>query len=124
MSSERKCNCAAITAYSLAVLGSFLIVGALVWVMYIYTRPAPLGEDRAGVRRKTLADVRAADADVLDSPNYAWQDESKGIVRIPIKQAMELSLRMWQDPVAARSNLMARAAKAFFTPPPPATKFD
>jgi hypothetical protein len=121
---ERKCACSAICAYSVAVIGSFLIVAGLVWVMYKYTRPEPLGEDRADVRRKTLAEVRNADAEVLNNPNYAWQDQSKGIVRMPLKDAMDLSLRLWQDPAAARSNLIARVEKAFYVPPPPPNKFD
>ena len=124
MSAERKCNGPAVCAYSVAVIGCFLIVGALVWVMYCYTRTEPLGEDRAAVRRKALADVRAADAEALNNPNYVWQDQTKGIVRLPLKSAMDLSLRLWQDPAAARSNLIARVEKAFYVPPPPPNKFD
>ena len=127
MSADRKCNCAALCAYSVAVIGSFLIVAGLVWAMYHFTRPEPLGEDRAAFRRKTLADVRAADADVLNNPNFVWQDQSKGIVRMPLTNAMDLALRMWQDPAAAHSNLVARAEKAFYIPPPPPpppNKFD
>ena len=108
----------------MAVIGCFFIVGALVWVMYSYTRPEPLGEDRADVRRKALAEVRNADAEVLNNPNYVWQDQTRGIVRLPLKSAMDLSLRLWQDPIAARSNLIARAEKAFYVPPPPPNKFD
>jgi hypothetical protein len=124
---DRKSNCAALCAYSVAVIGSFLLVAGLVWAMYHYTRPEPLGEDRATLRRKTLADVRNADAEVLNNPNYVWQDQSKGIVRLPLTNAMELALRLWQDPAAARASLNARAEKAFYIPPPPPpppNKFD
>lgn len=124
MNSEPKSKCGAIAAYSLAVVGAFLIVGGLVWIMYAYTRPEPLAEDRAAFRRKTLAEVKQADADALDTPVYVWEDQPKGIVRIPIKDAMALALRMWQDPAAARSNLVSRAEKEFYVPPPPPTKFD
>jgi hypothetical protein len=124
LSSEKKCNCGAVVAYSLAVLGAFLIVGGLVWVMYAYTRPEPLGEDRAAFRRKTLADVQQADADVLYTPTYVWADRDKGIVRLPIKDAEQLALRLWQDPAAARTNLISRVERAFYVPPPPPTKFD
>ena len=93
--------------------------------MYKYTRPEPLGEDRADMRRKTLAEVRNADAEVLNNPNFVWQDESHGIVRLPLQDAMTLSLRLWQNPVSARTNLIARAEKAFpAPPPPPPNKFD
>ncbi len=111
-------RCAAIAAYSTAVIGAFLIMAGLVWVMIHYTRPAPLGEDRAAVRRKALVELRASNADVLDNPNYAWQDAGKGVVRMPIKQAVELSLKLWQNPVSARSNLIARVEKATAVPPP------
>ena len=33
-------------AYLIGILGSFLIVAALVWAMQRYTQPPPLGEDR------------------------------------------------------------------------------
>ena len=124
MNEDKKCNRSAMCAYSVAVVGAFLIVAGLVWVMHVYTRPEPLGEDRAVVRRKTLADVRQSDADVLYTPSYAWQDQTKGVVRIPINDAKELALRWWKNPVQAREKLMSRAQKAFYVPPPPPTKFD
>ena len=55
-----------VSAYVLAALGAFLIVAALVWAMQRYTQPPPLGEDRAEVRAKALAELRAAEADAFD----------------------------------------------------------
>ena len=104
-----------VAVYVFAVLGSFLIFGALVWAMWRYTQPAPLGEDRVAVRRKALAELRAAEAGVLS--NYAWQDQANGIVRLPIAEAVKLAEREWQNPPAARSNLIARVAKATALPP-------
>jgi hypothetical protein len=101
--------------YAFAVLGSFLIFGALVWAMWRYTQSAPLGGDRVAIRSKALAELRAAEADVLN--NYAWQDQAKGIVRLPIAEAVKLAEREWQNPPAARSNLVARVAKATALPP-------
>ena len=122
-SPEKKCNWL-LSAWSITVLGSLLIVAGLVWIMNDFTRPAPLTEDRAAMRRKTLAEVRNAEGEVLNNKNYVWQDQSKGIVRIPIDQAMEQTIRMWQKPVEARTNVFARTAKAFFVPPPAPNKFD
>ena len=107
-------------AYTLAVLGALLIVAALVWAMHYYTQPAPLGEDRVGVRKKALAEMRAAEATELGS--YGWVDQAKGVVRLPIADAMQIALREWQNPAAARSNLVARVEKATFVPPPPPPK--
>ncbi len=86
-------------AYVLGVLGSLLIVAALVWAMWHYTQPPPLGEDRVAVRKKALADLRATEASELGS--YGWLDQGKGIVRLPIADAMQLALREWQNPPAA-----------------------
>ena len=102
-------------AYAVAILGSFLIVAALVWAMRYYTQPAPLGAERAAVRAQALAELRAAEADALH--NVGWIDQSKGLVRLRIEDAMALVERAWQNPPAARSNLLERVAKA--NPPPP-----
>jgi len=102
-------------AYAVGIIGSFLIVAALVWAMRHYTQPPPLGEDRVAVRKKALAELRAAEAEELNT--YAWLDQGKGIVRLPITEAMKLSLRQWQNPAAARSNLIARVEKATAAPP-------
>ncbi|MDB6023385.1 MAG: hypothetical protein JWQ04_3242 [Pedosphaera sp.] len=120
MNPETECKpCGARCAYMTAVLGAFVIVAGLVFVMYHFTRPEPLGEDRAEVRRKALKDLRASNEEVLHNPNYVWQDAAKGVVRMPIDRAVELSLKLWQNPASARSNLIAREEKATFVPPPP-----
>ena len=118
MNSQPECKQCGVCAYIVGILGAFLIVAGLVWVMYSYTRPEPLGEDRAIARRKALRELRASNLDVLNNPNYAWQDQPKGVVRMPIDRAIELSLKLWQNPVAARSNLIARVGKATAVPPP------
>jgi hypothetical protein len=102
-------------AYLFGILGSLLIVAALAWAMQRYTQPPPLGEDRIALRKKALADLRAAEADELES--YGWVDQAKGVTRLPIAEAMKLALRDWQNPAAARSNLIARVEKATAVPP-------
>jgi hypothetical protein len=101
--------------YIAAVVGSFLIVGLLVWAMYRYTRPPEIAQNRAAERRKFLGEIRAAEIETLN--NYGWVDQGKGIVRLPIGRALELTLQEAQNPMAARSNLVARAEKAGAVPP-------
>lgn len=101
-------------AYIIGILGSLLIVAVLVWAMQRYTQPPPLGEDRIALRKKALADLRAAEASELES--YGWVDQTKGVVRLPITEAMKLALRDWQNPAAARSNLIDRVEKATAVP--------
>ena len=106
------------TAWAAGIVGAFLIFGALVWAMWHYTKPAPLGEDRVAIRKKAITEMRAAEAEQLN--NYGWVDPVKGIVRLPIAEAMRLSLQQSKNPSAARSNLLARVEKAFPPPPPKA----
>jgi hypothetical protein len=105
-------------AYFIGILGALLIIGALSWAMYNYMQPEPLGKNRAEERAKALAEVRAYDNDQLS--NVGWVDQTKGLVRLRIKDAMSMVERDWQNPGAARSNLMGRVAKANPPPPPPA----
>src|SRR5690242_8990563 len=103
-------------AYVLTVLGAFLIVAFLVWAMLHYTQTPPPGEDRAAFRAKTLVELRAAEAEALNTTG--WVDPTKGIVRLRIEDAMKWVEEEWaRNPVAARSNLMSRVDKA--TAPPP-----
>ena len=103
-------------AYVIGILGSFLIVAALVWAMQRYTQPAALNAERAAERAKALGELRAAEVEALQNPS--WVDQGKGIVRLPIEEAMRLVERDWgQNPAAARSNLIARVEKATAAPP-------
>ena len=105
----------AVLAYIIGILGAFLIVAALVWAMQRYTQPAPLGEDRAATRAKALAELRGAETEALST--VAWIDQGKGLVRLRVQDAMELVKREWQNPSAARSNLIVRVEKATAAPP-------
>src|SRR6516164_7913977 len=101
-------------AYVAGILGSFLIIGALVWAMRHFNQPPVLGEDRAAARAKALAELRADEADKLE--NGGWVDPVKGQVRLPIRVAMKMVERDWgQNPAAARSNLLERVEKANVT---------
>lgn len=107
-----------LAANIVGILGAFLIFGALVWAMWYYTKPVPLGEDRVAIRKKALTEMRATEAEQLN--NYGWADPVKGIVRLPIAEAMKLALEQSKNPSAARSNLLVRVEKAFPPPPPKA----
>jgi hypothetical protein len=110
-------------AYAIAVLGAFLIVALLVWAMHHYTQPPALNANRAAERAKALAELHAAENDALN--NLGWVDQSKGIVRLQIKDAMQIVQRDWSsNPTAARSNLIARVEKATAVVAPPPSPFE
>lgn len=118
MNSENKdcCKCGAATAYTVAILGAFLIVAALVWAMRHYTKVEPLNANRAAERAKAFAEMRAAETDAIN--NVAWIDQGKGIVRLRVEDAVKIVEQQWgKDPAAGRKDLIARVEKATAVPP-------
>jgi hypothetical protein len=100
-------------AFLIACLLFAVIVAAMK-----YSAPVPaIDADRAAVRAKALSEIRAAETQALNHPG--WIDENRGLVRLPVDVAMQITEREWQNPAAARSNLMARIEKAT-TPAPKA----
>ncbi|MBA4148523.1 MAG: hypothetical protein H0X66_10455 [Verrucomicrobia bacterium] len=100
--------------YTVAILGTFLIIGWLAWLM-LSTKPAPIGADRSVERRKAAADLKLADTEILN--NIGWQDQSKNLVRLPVDLAMQVTIQKAKDPKAARADLLARLDKATAVPP-------
>ena len=112
---KQSCCCSTRMAYFVAVLGAFLIVALIVWAMRHYTTPESLTAKRAAERAKNLADLRAAEATALNS--YGWIDQSKGVVRLTVDRAVELTAAAGSDPAAFRKDLIARVEKATAVPP-------
>ena len=100
---------------TVAVVIACLVFTALVWKMRQYTTPPPLGAQRAAERAAALKDLRAAETEALN--NAGWIDPTKGLVRLPIAEALQLAEREAQNPAQARSNLIARVEKATALPP-------
>lgn len=116
---EKNCsskNC----SVTVAVVIVCLIFAALVWKTRQYTTPAPLGAERAAERAKARVELHAAETDALN--NVGWIDQGKGLVRLPIADAMKLAEKQWQNPAQARAALKDRVEKAFYVPPPPPPK--
>lgn len=82
-----------------------LVMIAIFWGAAWLLRSGPSGAtddlERAEVRRTNLEELTTADQEELE--NYGWIDREKGIVRLPIKQAMELQIAKLneQEPRAA-----------------------
>lgn len=118
--SNNCCGCGKKAAYTAAVFGAFLIVGALVYVMQKYTQTAPLNANRAAERAAALKELRATESDALHTAG--WVDQAKGIVRLPIAEAMKIVERESQNPAAGRAKLIEREEKATYVAPPPPPK--
>ena len=103
-------SCCQKSASFIGILGAFLVVGVLVYAMKQYTRPAPLNTARIEERKKALAEIRAESERGLHSHEVV--DAGKGVVRLKIDRAMELTVEEYKNPSTARANLIARAEKA------------
>src|SRR4029077_18862818 len=95
----------------LGIVLLFLFFGLFVLVL---VEIAPHGNTyeakRAEAREKKLNDARNAATQELNS--YAWVDKGKGIARIPIDRAMELTLRDLASKKPAPANPIETPAQA------------
>ena len=103
-------------AAALGFLMACFVLAALILAMKHWTHPPAIDADRAAARAKALAGLRTAESNALN--HAAWIDQNRGLVRLPISVAMQITENEWQNPAAARSNLIARVEKA--TAPAPA----
>ena len=101
-------NFRGILGFGLGLLTTAIVIHVLVWLLFVYfngletqsAREFPLAveqqnrlppEPRLQTNpRQDLADLHAREAEVLES--YGWVDRSAGIVRIPIDEAMRLTV--------------------------------
>ena len=107
---------------TVAVVLACLIFVGLVWKMRQYAPTEPLGAERGAERAKARMEIQAAEADALH--NVGWVDRTKGLVRLPIAEAMKLTEREWQNPAKARADLLARVEKANAKPPEKPSEFE
>jgi len=89
----------------------FLFFGIFVLVLVAATPHGNTYEaKRAEAREKKLNDARKAATQELNS--YAWVDKGKGIARIPVDRAMELTLRDLASKKPAPANPIETPAQA------------
>jgi len=113
-----KSNCKT-TIYVITAVATFLLMAFLVNKMIKMTQPAAVGAERAAARAKDNADIRGAGAEALKSWGYVAEPATarpQGIVRTPIEEAMQATIKGYQNPAAFRTELAKRAEKAFSTP--------
>src|SRR5882724_12891152 len=95
----------------LGIVLLFLFFGIFVLVLVAATPHGDTYEaKRAEARAKKLNDARNAATGELNS--YAWVDKGKGIARIPIDRAMELTLRDLASKKPVPANPIAAPAEA------------
>jgi hypothetical protein len=104
----------------LGFLEAALLFAALFMVVRHSVSVPTIDADRAALRTKDLMEIRTNAEQELN--HVGWIDQQRGIVRLPISLAMKLAAQEWQNPAEARTNLIAREAKASKPLPKPAAK--
>ena len=87
-----------------------LLFAALVLLLKCATPAPAIDANRAAERARNLSEIRALETQALD--NAGWIDRQRGLVRLPLDVAMQITAQEWQDPAAARTNLINREEKA------------
>jgi hypothetical protein len=95
---------------AIAFIAASVIFAVLAVAVKSLVNVPAIDADSAALRTKALAEIRETETRSLKSTG--WADESRGIVRLPIETAMQMTERDWQNPAAARADLIARAEKA------------
>ena len=120
MNDDNCCRNTRFGIYAIGLTGTLLVMAVLVCLMRHYTEAPPIFAERSVERMQIKTEFNLANAPLVE--NYDWQDQARGVVRIPLQRAKDLVLEEWQNPAAARSNMIARAAKAFAPLPKPPEK--
>lgn len=76
-----------------AVLGAAAVFFLVLSVTYIAKKPdsIPQGTKTPEQRRAALSELRAKEKSVTTS--YAWIDQGKGVVQLPLDRAIELTIQ-------------------------------
>ena len=85
----------------------FIVLAVL--VKYSVSVPA-IDADRDLARAQALFQIRTNETALLGNPG--WIDQSRGVVRLPVETAMQITAQAWQNPAQARASLISRQEKA------------
>lgn len=106
------------------IIACLIFIVLVVIVKFSVSVPA-IDADRDAVRTKALAEIRAAEDKSLVTAG--WIDQSRGIVRLPVETAMQITAQTWQNPAQARADLISRqenASKPAPAAPPKPSAFE
>ncbi|HEY3761033.1 MAG TPA: hypothetical protein VGN23_04740 [Verrucomicrobiae bacterium] len=91
------------------IIASFVFLTLVVVVKFTVNVPA-IDADRTGTIANELMMIRSNEVVSLNNPG--WVDKQRGIVRLPIDTALQISVEEWQNPAQARADLIARSKRA------------
>ena len=109
-----------LAVYGIVILAAFWIMGYIVRDSFRELNPGPINQSRAAERIEARKKITAEALDALKNGGTA--DPARGIIRLPIDRAMQLTVQAYQNPETALTNWVARAQKA--AAPPPEISFE
>jgi hypothetical protein len=95
---------------ALGILIASVLFAALVVMVKLSVNVPAVDADREAALSKALFEIRINETASLN--NIGWIDQQRGILRLPIDDAMKLAAQEWQNPAQARANLLLREEKA------------
>jgi hypothetical protein len=80
-----------------AAIGGFAIFALILFIAYLPKKPDPLpdGVRTPAQRAAALAELHAKEKAAANA--YAWVDQASGVVRIPIDEAVKLTIKEIND---------------------------
>ena len=115
-----KCGKTCLTIF--VCVATFLLMAFLVKQMIKITTPAPVGVARATERAVEGAKIRAEG--VEKSKVWGFVDAPRGIVRLPVEDAVKLTLQGYQNSAAFKVDLATRLKQASVAPPKPKNDYE
>jgi len=106
----------------IAILATFLLMVFLVRQMTKVAQPASVGAARGLERALENAKIRADG--ITASQDWGYVDQTRGIVRLPLEEAIKLTVQGYQKPEAFRTDVLARMEKASVPPPKPKNDYE
>ena len=103
------------------IAGALIFIVLIVIVKFTIRVPA-IDANRATFIFNNLYQIHTNE--VVSLNNAGWVDKDRGVVRLPIDRAIQLTEFYWQDPAAGRNELIARAKKAAAPAPKKANPFE
>jgi O-acetyl-ADP-ribose deacetylase (regulator of RNase III) len=91
------------------IIASLVFIALVAAVKFSIHVPA-VDADRAAARAGAFYEIHTNEAALLNT--VGWVDQSRGIVRLPIDDAVKIAAQEWQNPAQARADLIARQKQA------------
>lgn len=90
--SDTKC-CSSFAVTLIAAIGGFAIFGLILLVAYLPNKAAPAGDGVRTPEQRKAALAELHGKEQTAATTYAWIDKDKGVVRLPLDRAIELTIQ-------------------------------